>query len=40
MADKPESLPLGKLRPFTGAAYLLPLRDGREIYIYGERVKE
>jgi hypothetical protein len=40
MADKPESLPLGKLRPFTGAEYLLPLCDGREIYVYGERVKE
>src|SRR5260221_12408592 len=27
-------------RPFTGAAYLESLRDGREVYIYGERVKD
>src|SRR6266852_4578000 len=26
-----------KARPFTGAEYLESLRDGREIYIYGER---
>ena len=25
-------------RPFTGKEYLESLRDGREIYIYGERV--
>ena len=25
-------------RPFTGAEYLESLRDGREVYIYGERV--
>src|SRR5512138_1175255 len=25
-------------RPFTGAEYLASLRDGREIYVYGERV--
>jgi len=29
-----------KGRPFTGAEYLESLRDGREIYIYGERVKD
>jgi 4-hydroxyphenylacetate 3-monooxygenase len=27
-------------RPFTGAEYLESLRDGREIYIYGERVDD
>jgi 4-hydroxyphenylacetate 3-monooxygenase len=29
-----------KKRPFTGAEYLESLRDGREIYIYGERVDD
>src|SRR5262245_13073283 len=27
-------------RPFTGAEYLASLRDGREVYIYGERVAD
>ncbi|MEX0633814.1 hypothetical protein M8494_24770 [Serratia ureilytica] len=27
-------------RPFTGAEYLKSLQDSREIYIYGERVKD
>jgi 4-hydroxyphenylacetate 3-monooxygenase len=27
-------------RPFTGAEYLESLRDGREVWIYGERVKD
>jgi 4-hydroxyphenylacetate 3-monooxygenase len=27
-------------RPFTGAEYLESLRDGREIYVYGERVAD
>src|SRR5215207_7152667 len=26
--------------PMTGAEYLDELRDGREVYIYGERVKD
>src|SRR4030088_201181 len=30
----------GAARPFTGAEYIDSLRDGREIYIYGERVKD
>src|SRR5687767_15798574 len=30
----------GRKRPFTGDEYLASLRDGREIYIYGERVKD
>src|SRR5258707_5442192 len=29
-----------RTRPFTGAEYLDSLRDGREIWIYGERVKD
>ncbi len=29
-----------KGRPFTGAEYIESLRDGREVYIYGERVKD
>jgi 4-hydroxyphenylacetate 3-monooxygenase len=27
-------------RPFTGAEYLASLRDGREVYVYGERVDD
>jgi aromatic ring hydroxylase len=30
----------GGLRPMTGAEYLEQLRDGREVYIYGERVRD
>src|SRR5690349_3101971 len=29
-----------KSRPFTGAEYLASLRDGREVYINGERVAD
>src|SRR6201993_2400542 len=29
-----------RTRPFTGAEYMESLRDGREIWIYGERVKD
>jgi 4-hydroxyphenylacetate 3-monooxygenase len=29
-----------RTRPFTGDEYLASLRDGREIWIYGERVKD
>jgi 4-hydroxyphenylacetate 3-monooxygenase len=36
----PEKILEGKARPFTGAEYLESLRDGREVYIYGERVKD
>src|SRR5437660_9545510 len=28
------------VRPFTGGEYLESLRDGREIWIYGQRVKD
>ena len=37
---KPEDVIGGKGRPFTGAEYLESLRDGREVYIYGERVDD
>src|SRR5437773_12367184 len=29
-----------RTRPLTGAEYLESVRDGREIWIYGERVKD
>ena len=29
-----------RTRPFTGAEYIDSIRDGREIWIYGERVKD
>src|SRR6186997_3030868 len=37
---KPEDVIAGKNRPFTGTEYLESLRDGREVYIYGERVED
>ena len=37
---KPEDAIGAKARPFTGAEYLASLRDGREVYIYGERVAD
>ena len=40
MAQHPEDILAGKKRPFTGAEFLESLRDGREVYIYGERVKD
>ena len=40
MPEMPERLLEGKKRPFTGAEYINSLRDGREVYIYGERVKD
>lgn len=30
----------GTVRPFTGEEYLESLRDGREVYIYGERIQD
>ena len=36
----PEKILEGKARPYTGAEYLESLKDGREVYIYGERVKD
>ncbi|MBN8920636.1 MAG: Pyoverdin chromophore biosynthetic protein pvcC, partial [Rhizobiales bacterium] len=38
--SRPESIIAGKNRPFTGTEYLESLRDGREIWIYGERVDD
>src|SRR5262245_22210485 len=40
MMSKPEDVIAGKPRPFTGAEYLESLRDGREVWIYGERVDD
>src|SRR5215471_15468941 len=40
MPQRPESILEGKQRPFTGAEFLESLRDGREVYIYGDRVKD
>ncbi len=40
MPQHPEELIADKKRPFTGAEFLESLRDGREVYIYGERVKD
>jgi 4-hydroxyphenylacetate 3-monooxygenase len=40
MPRLPEDLVKGKKRPFTGAEFLESLRDGREVYIYGDRVKD
>lgn len=37
---KPEAHRAATNRPFTGDEYLKSLQDGREIYIYGERVKD
>ena len=36
--DRSNSSP--RVRPLTGAEYLESVRDGREIWIYGERVKD
>src|SRR5438309_661040 len=40
MSQRPEAVIEGKKRPFTGKEFLESLRDGREVYIYGERVKD
>src|SRR5438552_5612033 len=41
MAVRPEDIGAVRCdRPQTGQEYLESLRDGREIYIYGERVKD
>ena len=37
---KPEDFRANAKRPLTGEEYLKSLQDGREIYIYGERVKD
>src|ERR1700680_1648704 len=40
MPQHPEAILDGKKRPFTGPEFLESLRDGREVYIYGDRVKD
>src|ERR1700681_3294298 len=40
MPQHPEAILDGKKRPFTGPEFLESLRDGREVYIYGERVAD
>ena len=40
MGDRKEGAASSGLAPMTGAEYLEELRDGREVYIYGERVKD
>ena len=37
---KPEDVIADPTRPFTGAEYLQSLRDGREVYIDGQRVAD
>ena len=37
---KPEDVIADRTRPFTGAEYMQSLRDGREVYIDGERVQD
>jgi hypothetical protein len=37
---RPEDIRADKTRPFTGAEYMESLRDGREVYINGERVAD
>jgi 4-hydroxyphenylacetate 3-monooxygenase len=39
MPQAPETMLEGKERPFNGAEFLASLDDGREVYIYGEQVK-
>src|SRR6478735_3061038 len=41
-AIDPSDAPAGSIatRPMTGQEYLESLRDGREIWLYGERVKD
>jgi aromatic ring hydroxylase len=40
-AKKPETVGRVKVtRPQTGKEYIESLRDGREVFIYGERVKD
>ena len=35
---RPEDVIADRRRPYTGAEYIQSLRDGREVYIDGERV--
>ena len=38
--QRPSSTGGRRTRPLTGPEYIESLRDGREIYIYGEKVKD
>ena len=40
MRSRPEDVVAGKKRPFNGDEYIRSLRDDREVWIYGERVKD
>jgi len=40
VSKRPEDALKGRNRPFTGDEYLESLRDGREIWIYGQKVKD
>jgi 4-hydroxyphenylacetate 3-monooxygenase len=40
MSARAEDVIAGRPRPFTGSEYLESLRDGREVWIYGERVDD
>jgi 4-hydroxyphenylacetate 3-monooxygenase len=40
MKEPPEAILKGKNRPFTGSEFIESLRDGREVYIYGDRVED
>ena len=37
---KPEAVIASTTRPYTGEEYIQSLRDGREVYIDGERVAD
>ena len=37
---RPEDMLQGKNRPFTGEEFIESLRDGREVWLYGERVDD
>jgi aromatic ring hydroxylase len=40
MLQHPEAILGGEKRPFTGSEFLESLREGREVYIYGEQVED
>ena len=40
MTQNPEDVLKGKNRPFTGEEYIDSLKDGRQIWIYGEKVED
>lgn len=40
MTKHPEDFRAEKNRPFTGAEYIESIKDDREVYIYGKRVKD